>query len=122
MVSFKSLLPIGRQKEQQAKNWLEKQGFTIIAENYHCKGGEIDLIGAKHQQIVFFEVKYRKSNHYGHPAEMVNTQKQQHIIHCAQHFLQKHAEYQNHQLQFDVLTFCGGQTQPDWVQNAFEAF
>ena len=122
MVMLKKLLSIGRQKEQQAKNWLQKQGFTIIAENYHCKGGEIDLIGTTQQQLIFFEVKYRKSNHYGHPAEMVNQKKQQHITHCAQQFLQKHPQYLNYQLQFDVLTFSGNQVQPDWIKNAFEAF
>lgn len=113
-------LRIGQQKEQQAQRWLEEQGFSIIASNYHCKGGEIDIIASLPQSLVFFEVKYRKSTAYGHPAEMVNASKQQHIIHCAQIFLNKHPQYQNFSMQFDVLTFTDQQTEPDWIQNAFQ--
>lgn len=135
MFTLKKLLPTGKQKEQQAKRWLEQQGFTILAENYHCQGGEIDLIGlnpsasksklnseTSGNALTFFEVKYRKNHSYGHPAEMVNIKKQQHIILCAQRFLQKHPQYQDYAIQFDVITFSGNQTTPQWIQNAFEAF
>lgn len=113
---------IGRHKEQTAKQWLQQQGFEIIAENFLCKGGELDLVGTKNHHLIFFEVKYRKSSNYGHPAEMVNHSKQRHIIHCSQYFLQKHPQYQNYSMQFDVLTFTAGQQTPDWIENAFPAF
>lgn len=122
MKSLFQHLKIGQQKEQQAKQWLKKQGFKIIAENYHCKGGEIDLIGLKDENLTFFEVKFRQSSNYGHPAEMVTYQKQQHIVHCAQTFLLKHPKHQERAMQFDVLTFSADQTEPDWIQNAFQAF
>ena len=122
MPSLFCLLPTGKQKEQHAKKWLQQQGFKIVAENYNCKGGEIDLIGERHQGLTFFEVKYRKSSDYGHPAEMVNLKKQPHIVHCAQLFLQKHPQYQDYGLQFDVITFTGSQQTPHWIENAFEAF
>ena len=115
-------LKVGHQKEQQAKQWLKKQGFKIIAENYHCKGGEIDLIGLRGESLTFFEVKFRQSYNYGHPAEMVTSQKQKHIVHCAKTFLLKNPKHQDRAMQFDVLTFSANQTEPDWIQNAFQAF
>ena len=46
--------------------------------------------------------------------------KQQHIILCAQKYLQKNPQYQDYGFQFDVITFSGEQTEPEWIQNAFE--
>lgn len=115
-----NLFKIGQQKEQQAKTWLTKQNIKIIEHNFRCKGGEIDLIGIQEQLLIFFEVKYRKTTHFGHPAEMVNVQKQQHIIHCAQHFLLKNSQYQDYAMRFDVITFTADQPIPDWIQDAFQ--
>lgn len=120
MASRFNLFNIGRAKEQQAKRWIKQQGISITHENFRCKGGEIDLIGLQNLQLIFFEVKYRKSDNYGHPAEMVNIQKQQHIIHCAQQFLLKNPKYQNYAMRFDVITFTADQTEPDWIQDAFQ--
>ena len=111
---------IGQHKEQQAKKWLKNQGVTIIAENYHCKGGEIDLIGLDEYGLVFFEVKYRRSNRYGEAMEMVNHYKQQHIIRCAQYFLLKHPQYHQHAMRFDVVSFTDNTSEPQWLQNAFQ--
>jgi len=112
---------IGQHKEQQAANWLQQNQFEIIAQNYLCKGGEIDLIGfkAKQNQLIFFEVKYRKNNHYGDPAETLSIQQQQRIIRCAQRFLQTHPQYQECAMQFDLLTFLDRQTEPQRIENAF---
>jgi len=118
---------IGQHKEQQAATWLKKQGFKIIAQNYLCKGGhnrrggEIDLIGLNRSQnqLIFFEVKYRKSTAFGHPAEMITPQQQNRLLRCAQVFLQKYPQYQDYAMQFDVLTFLDKQTEPEHIENAF---
>ncbi|MDX1353643.1 MAG: YraN family protein [Thiomicrorhabdus sp.] len=127
MAKLSNWFSIGHQKEQQAKHWLVKQGITIIDENFHCKGGEIDLIGVQdlneHEtQLIFFEVKYRKQTDYGHPSETVTSKKQQHIILCAQNYLLKHPNYQELAMRFDVLSFTAQQTQPEWIQDAFQIY
>jgi len=110
----------GQQKEQQACDWLQTQGFQILAQNYLCKGGEIDIIAlSSNSTLVFFEVKYRKNSHFGHPSEFVTPKKQQRIIHCAQYFLLKHPQLTQHPMRFDVITFEGKQTTPEWIENAF---
>ncbi|MBN2866800.1 MAG: YraN family protein [Thiotrichales bacterium] len=118
---------IGQQKEQQAVVWLQNQGYHIIEQNYLCKGGknrrggEIDLIALQtsENRLVFFEVKYRKSSDFGHPAEMITPQQQQRILRCAQLFLQQNPQYQEYAMQFDVLTFLNNQTAPEHIDNAF---
>ncbi len=117
----------GQQKEQQAKIWLEQQHIQIIAQNYHCRGGEIDLIGLSKatknlpSRLIFFEVKYRKNSQHGHPAEFVTPQKQQRLLLCAQTFLLKHPHLADYPMQFDVITFEGQQTTPEWIEDAFGA-
>jgi len=124
MVKLTKLFSIGHQKEQQAKAWLSQKGINIIAENYLCKGGEIDLIGIKHQQLFFFEVKYRKQTSYGHPAETVTAKKQQRIIKAALAYQQKHAPQSS--MRFDVIAIEGDniakQPNIDWIKNAFSGF
>ncbi len=117
----------GQKKELQARAWLEQQQIEIIAQNFHCRGGEIDLIGvtkARKQspaRLIFFEVKYRKNSHFGHPAEFVTPQKQQRLLLCAQTFLLKNPKLADFPMQFDVITFEGEQKSPEWIENAFGA-
>lgn len=110
----------GQQKEQLAAQWLQQQGISLLAQNFRIKGGELDLIGLDAQQtLIFFEVKYRQSAQYGHASEFISAQKQRRLIRSAQVFLLKHPQYQNLPQRFDVITFEGQQTQPNWIQNAF---
>jgi len=119
----------GAQKEQQASDWLQAQGFQIIEQNYRCKGGEIDIIAlspacpntqSSHEPtLVFIEIKYRKNNQYGHPSEFVTPQKQRRITQCAQLFLLKNSSLNHLPMRFDVITFEGQQTTPEWIKNAF---
>ena len=115
----------GQQKEQQACDWLQTQGFNILEQNYRCKGGEIDIIAlspplsTNQSTLVFFEIKYRKNSHYGHPVEFVTPQKQHRITQCAQLFLLKNSALNHLPMRFDVITFEGKQTVPEWIENAF---
>jgi len=119
----------GAQKEQQAADWLQAQGFQILEQNYRCKGGEIDIIAlspsspksqANHETtLVFFEIKYRKNSQYGHPSEFVTPQKQHRITQCAQLFLLKNSTLNHLPMRFDVITFEGKQITPEWIKNAF---
>ena len=114
----------GQQKEQQACDWLQTQDFHILEKNYFCKGGEIDIIALSSNTLsqatlVFFEVKYRKNNHFGHPTEFVTLKKQHRIIQCAQLFLLKNPKLAHLPMRFDVMTFEGDQTTPQWIENAF---
>ncbi|MDR9498059.1 MAG: YraN family protein [Hydrogenovibrio sp.] len=111
---------IGQRKENQAADWLKQQGIALVMSNYRCKGGEIDLIGQTSDGLlVFFEVKHRQTTFHGHPAEALTAKKQQRLFHAAQWFLQQHPAYQSCPMRFDLLTFVGNQTQPQWLPNAF---
>ncbi len=108
---------IGRQKEQDAKAWLQHQGIKIIAENFICRGGELDLIGLEKETLVCFEVRYRKNTHHGSAAESITAQKLMRLQRCFLHFIQRHPQYRHHALRIDALVFEGSHTTPRWIRN-----
>lgn len=110
---------LGQKYEQHAETFLLKQGIKILARNFYCKGGELDLVGLDQDYLVFIEVKYRQNPNFGHPNEFVSPQKQQRIYRCAQNFLLKHPDLQSHPMRFDVMAFLNVDTDPDWTKNAF---
>ncbi len=64
---------VGGFYEEAAALFLSKKGVRILERNYRCRQGEIDLIGLDGEYLVFFEVKYRKDEEAGLPAEAVNS-------------------------------------------------
>lgn len=115
---------IGDQYETLALAHLENAGYALLHQNYRCKRGEIDLIMHKDSEIIFVEVKYRKSAHFGNAAEMVTASKQQKLSVTAQHFLTKY-NYHNVPCRFDVIAFSSNNVEHNgapalnWIKNAF---
>ncbi len=82
----------GRWGEEQAAHYLISKDYEIIARNVRNEHGEIDLIAKKNEQLIFVEVKARRSNQYGFPEEAITQIKQQHILDAAQGYLTEHPE------------------------------
>lgn len=111
----------GLAAENEARIYLEKQGLTLIQQNYKIKGGEIDLIMQDREYTVFVEVKYRQSNTYGDIADLVSPQKRQRLIRTAKYFLLEKNAYETAYGRFDIIGFFA-ETKPriTWIKNAFE--
>ena len=115
---------LGRKGETAARLHLERCGVRILAANYACAAGEIDLIGKEGDAILFVEVKTRTSEAFGPPHLAVHQRKQRQIVRVAQWFL---AERRLHETacRFDVLavTFLNDEVTPriQWVRDAFPA-
>jgi putative endonuclease len=77
----------GAQAEQLAESFLSKQGLQLVARNYRCRFGEIDLIMQDAESLVFVEVRMRRSAQYGGAAGSIHAAKQQRLIAAAQHYL-----------------------------------
>jgi len=92
----------GRAAEEIAVQYLQEQGYVILARNYYIKGGEIDIVAQDKDTIIFAEVRMRKQNYFGAPEETVDVKKQQRIIKTAEHFLATH-NLTDAYCRFDVL-------------------
>lgn len=114
----------GEYAELSASKWLKRQGLKLIASNYCCRQGEIDLIMLDKKQLVFIEVRYRKNALYGSGADSVTLTKQAKIRKAAQHFLSKQPKLANLSCRFDVVSAQPGQSSDtlclDWIKNAFQ--
>ena len=92
---------VGAWGESVAAEYLKKKHFKIVAMNYRCRFGEIDLIVSNKSYLVFVEVKLRKSNQFANACEFVDYHKQNRLRTTADYFL---SEYQtNLQPRFDVI-------------------
>src|SRR5688500_14481396 len=80
----------GYSGEDLAADHFEAKGFQVVARNYRCKGGEIDLVASRPGLLVFCEVKTRRGDRFGSPAEAVNYSKQARLRRLAGEWLQLH--------------------------------
>ncbi|HIV02775.1 MAG TPA: YraN family protein [Candidatus Aphodoplasma excrementigallinarum] len=78
---------IGRLCEQAVSSDLQKRGAQVLAENYTCREGEIDMIAREGEYIVFVEVKARQNGVFATPAAAVTPAKQRKLILAAKRFL-----------------------------------
>jgi len=108
--------------EQIAAQWLRQQGLTLVTQNHHVKGGELDLVMRDGDILVFVEVKHRTTTRYGHPLETVTHQKQQRLVRAARLYIARGGL--SSPCRFDILAITG--KSPDlefhWVKAAFDAF
>ena len=96
---------IGTLGEDIATDFLISQGYHILKRNFNCKIGEIDIIAIDKidkNELVFIEVKTRKQNLYGSPAEAVDFRKTKHLYKVAEYFLMLN-KLENTFVRFDVI-------------------
>lgn len=97
----------GREYERKAAEYLESLGWTILERNYRCRTGEIDLIAADGDTLVFAEVKYRRTAGCGNPAEAVDGRKQYTICRVSDYYRMKHQIPYSRPCRFDVVAIQG---------------
>lgn len=109
----------GLAAEAAASRFLQQQGLTLVAQNYSCRFGEIDLIMRDTHTLVFVEVRLRSNLHFTSAADSIHHHKQQKLIRAAQHYLQQHDL--NSPCRFDVVLFNdSGFKAPHWIRNAID--
>ena len=93
---------VGKFGEEVASKYLEAKGYKIKERNYRTFLGEIDIVCEYMGNIIFVEVKTRRSDKFGYPEEAVNFIKQQRIIKNALCYLSKYHIWEKNCC-FDVI-------------------
>mgnify|MGYP001089680083 CR=1 FL=1 len=83
---------IGNLGEKIAADFLLQKGYKLLDQNYHTRYGELDLVTAESEIIVFIEVKTRTSGSFGNPETSITEAKLQRIHNAALLWLQEHPE------------------------------
>lgn len=115
---------LGNWGEEQAREYLEGQGFIILEQNYRCVLGEMDLIALDGESLVFIEVKTRTSTAYGFPMESIGKRKQEKYIQMASYYAKAKGLYKA-PLRFDVVEVMAarqGLLSINHIPNAFQSF
>ena len=98
----KTAVSIGALGEEAAALALRKKGYKILERNYRSKMGEIDIIAKDGEYTCFVEVRLRKNNSFGSPADSINEGKQQRIIRTAQLYAMEKGIFDT-PMRFDVV-------------------
>ena len=109
---------LGERGEDRAAAWYRAVGYDVLARNWRCRDGELDLIVARAGTLVVCEVKARSSLAYGHPAEAVTPAKQQRIRRLARLWLaEADLPVRPDRIRFDVAAVLPGSL--DVIEGAF---
>ncbi|HET7009770.1 MAG TPA: YraN family protein [Anaerolineales bacterium] len=79
---------VGQLGEQRARRLLERAGLRILETNWRCPEGEIDLIAADGDVVVFVEVKTRRGTLFGQPEDSLTRDKRRRLQRAAVAYLQ----------------------------------
>jgi len=109
----------GRRGEELAAVYLAGQGYTIIARNWRCAIGELDLIATDGQTLVFVEVRTRRGGHLGAAEESITPAKQARLIELAQTYLQGiDLTYPSWRIDVVAVQLGRGEPQINHIENA----
>jgi putative endonuclease len=116
-----SRIELGRAGEAAAEKFLRRQRYAILARNYRCPFGEVDLVALDGRVVVFVEVRSRAGTEFGGPLESINRRKQEQVIKAALHFLSRHHLHAR-EARFDVIgiKWEGKEPEIEHLKNAFE--
>lgn len=110
---------VGAAGEDAVARWYDELGYHVLARNWRVRAGEIDLIARIGTTLVFCEVKTRRGDAFGTPAEAVTFRKQSRLRRLAVQWLGENDE------RADTLRFDVASVKPDgrgsWVVDVLEA-
>ncbi|MCJ7933971.1 MAG: YraN family protein [Chryseobacterium sp.] len=113
----------GKIAEDLAADYLQKNGFQILARNFRFQKAEIDIIAEKADIIIIAEVKARSTDAFILPQEAVTKTKIKSIVSAANHYLEEFSK--NNEVRFDIISVLPDENKNliiDHITDAFQAF
>lgn len=102
--------------EDAAAAWYAANGYELVARNWRCREGELDLILRRGDEVVFCEVKSRRTDAFGSPLEAVTRDKRNRVRRLAARWIEE-APARPSRIRFDVAAVLGEQLEV--VEGAF---
>jgi putative endonuclease len=101
----------GEAGEDLACEHLRRSGMKVVARNYRCRTGEIDIVADDGGTLVFVEVKERRGDSHGTAVEAVTAQKRHRVVRAAHVYAATHG-LSDSPVRFDVLAIDWGPEGP----------
>lgn len=112
---------LGRMGESAGARYLDARGYTILHRNWRCEAGEVDIIAQDEHYLIFVEVKTRRTNELGSPAEAVTSERRKRYERIASHYLHA-AECDFMPIRFDVLSIEASPDNKAYIRHYLDAF
>lgn len=112
---------VGAYGERVAVSYLVEQGMVVLDRNWRCRAGEVDAILRDGDTLVFCEVKTRRSDRFGSPAEAVQPAKVARLRKLATLWLEQ-ARVRPKDVRFDVVSVVRPRSGPAQVEHLRGAF
>jgi len=112
---------IGAAAEDRAALHFEAAGLQLLARNYLCRMGELDLVARDGDVLVVAEVRLRDSMRFGGAAASITWRKRARIVRATRHLLARDPSLQQLRVRFDALLIDGAQGEVQWIKGAFDA-
>lgn len=111
--------PKGAAAEAKSLQFLENQGLSLVAQNWHCPWGEIDLIMQDGETLVFIEVKQRKNAQFGGAILSISAKKCAKWWRSAEYYLQNFYPNSTPPCRFDAVLWQGD-LPPLWLKDVLQ--
>jgi putative endonuclease len=111
---------IGRDAEERAAHRLAQAGLTLVARNYRCRAGELDIVAIEAGVLVIAEVRLRSRADFGGAAASITASKRRRITRAARHLLARNRKLARLPARFDVLLVDAAEP-IEWIRGAFDA-
>ncbi|GLH96199.1 YraN family protein [Phytohabitans aurantiacus] len=112
---------VGAYGERRAVEHLTEAGLRVVARNWRCADGEIDIIAWDGQDLVFCEVKTRRTVEFGLPIEAIVGAKAARLRRLAVQWLASH-RVQARDIRFDVVSILARKRGPWRIEHLRGAF
>ncbi len=96
----------GKDGEEMAANLLRQKGYQILDQNNSTKWGELDIIATKNDILIFVEVKFKTTEDYGTPEEMIGKNKLMQVRRTAEMYLLNNADITNQFKSYQIDAIC----------------
>jgi putative endonuclease len=129
MWPFRAKKTLGQRGEALAARMLKRNGLKILASNYRCPSGEIDIIALDRgtrrdcgrETNVFVEVKTRTDDVYNTPESAVDARKKRRIRKTARYYLSRHSSDQ-YAVRYDIVAIVAPRDAKPQIKHIKAAF
>lgn len=94
---------LGRYGEDLAARWLVQAGMSLLARNWRCRDGELDIVATDADALVVCEVKTRRAGGYQHPMAAVTPAKVERLGRLTERWLERHGGPPSGGVRIDVI-------------------
>ena len=109
----------GAAAEERAAQLLLGAGYAIVARNYRCRLGELDIVARRGAQLVIAEVRLRSSRAFGGPAASIGAAKRARIVRATRYLLLRQPQLAELDVRFDTLLLSASDGPIEWIEAAF---